>query len=165
MKADLSDEQVSRFDLAGVIYGIILATALIGAFSEQDQVGAIATFIAVMGSALVFWLAHAYAHILASGMLARRTTTWAGVREALERQLPLVLGALPPALVLLATPLGLLSESNAQSAAMLTGIGLLTGFGLLAARRQGAGLVGTIVLTAISAGLGIVVVVLKSAIH
>ncbi|MFN8160648.1 MAG: hypothetical protein U0R52_06345 [Solirubrobacterales bacterium] len=159
------DQETSRFDLAGIIYGIILATALIGAFSEQDLVGPVATFVAVMGSAVVFWLAHAYAHIVASGVVTREATTMAEVRESLTRQVPLVLGALPPSLVLLLTPVGLLSESNSQSLAMLAGIAMLTAFGFFAARRQGVGVLGTLILTATSAGLGIIIVALKSAVH
>ncbi len=155
----------SRLDLAGIIYGIILATALIGAFSDQEKVGPVATFIAVMGSAVTFWLAHAYAHILASGVIGGEATSGPAVKEALVRQFTLVLGAAPPALVLLATPLGLLSEDNAETAALFVGVALLAAFGFFAARRQGAGVVGTIVLTTISAGLGLVMVVLKSAIH
>jgi LPXTG-motif cell wall-anchored protein len=156
---------LSRLDLAGIIYGIILATALIGAFSEQPKVGPIATFSAVMGSAVIFWLAHGYAHILAAGVVDREPITGASVREALIRELPLVLGALLPALVLLATPLGLLSEEHSDSLALLVGVALLTAFGFVAARRRRAGFLGTVILTAISAGLGLVMVGLKSAVH
>ena len=156
---------LARLDLAGIIYGIILSTALIGAFSEQAKVGQVATFVAVVGSAVIFWLAHAYAHILAAGVVDREPITGPAVREALIRQLPLVLGALPPALVLLAEPLGILSEDNWDNLAMLVGVALLTAFGFIAARRRKAGVLGTIVLTAISAGLGLVMVGLKAAVH
>ena len=156
---------LARLDLAGIIYGIILSTALIGAFSEQPKVGQVATFVAVVGSAVIFWLAHAYAHILAAGVVDREPITGPAVREALIRQLPLVLGALPPALVLLAEPLGILSEDNSDNLAMLVGVALLTAFGFIAARRRKAGILGTIVLTAISAGLGLVMVGLKAAVH
>lgn len=155
----------SRLDLAGVIYGIILATALISAFSEEDKVGPIATFLAVVVTAIVFWLAHAYAQLLATGLVFRGGITRAAVREALVREFPLVAGALLPALCLLAAPLGILSEQNAESVAVLVGVALLAGFGFIAARRQGAGLIGTIVMTSISAGLGLVLVVLKSFLH
>ncbi len=165
MSRRLPTGEPSRLDLAGTIYGIILATALIAAFSQKDEVGPVTTFVAVMVSAIVFWLAHAYAHIVASGVVGREATSWVAVKEALVRQSPLVMGATPPALVLLATPLGLLSEANAQSVAILTGIALLTAFGFIAARRQGAGVIGTIVLTMISAGLGLVMVILKFAVH
>ncbi len=159
------ERDLSRLDLAGVIYGIILATALIGAFSEQPKVGPVATFIAVMGSAVIFWLAHGYAHILAAGVVDREPITRRAVGEALLRQLPLVLGALPPALVLLTEPLGLLSEDNTETLALFVGVALLAAFGLIAARRRQAGLLGTIVLTATSAGLGLVMVGLKAAVH
>ena len=126
-KAAAMDEtrDLARLDLAGVIYGIILATALIGAFSEQPRVGQVATFVAVMGSAVIFWLAHAYAHILAAGVWTASRSPDPAVREALIRQLPLVLGALPPALVLLAEPLGILSEDNSDTLALLVGVALL----------------------------------------
>ena len=165
METEARKRDLARLDLAGLIYGIILATALIGAFSEQPKVGQVATFFAVIGSAVIFWLAHGYAHILAAGVVDREPITGWAVREALYRQLPLVLGALPPALVLLAEPLGLLSEDNSDSLAMLLGVGLLAAFGLIAARRRRAGLIGTIVLTAISAGLGLIMVGLKAAVH
>ncbi len=165
MESATRERELSRLDLAGVIYGIVLATALIGAFSEQPKVGPVATFAGVMGSAIIFWLAHAYAHILASGVVDRAPITAPAVREALVRQLPLVLGALPPAVVLLATPVGLLSEDHSESLALLVGVALLAAFGFIAARRRRAGVIGTIVLTGISAGLGLVMVGLKSAVH
>jgi LPXTG-motif cell wall-anchored protein len=114
---------------------------------------------------VIFWLAHGYAHILAAGVVDREPITGASVREALIRELPLVLGALLPALVLLATPLGLLSEEHSDSLALLVGVALLTAFGFVAARRRRAGFLGTVILTAISAGLGLVMVGLKSAVH
>jgi LPXTG-motif cell wall-anchored protein len=165
METSARKRDLARLDLAGVIYGIILATALIGAFSEQPKVGQIATFVAVLGSAVIFWLAHGYAHILAAGVVDREPISAAAVREALVRQLPLVFGALPPALVLLAAPLGILSEDNSDNLAMLVGVALLTAFGLVAARRRQAGIIGTVVLTGVSAGLGLVMIGLKSAVH
>ena len=63
----------------------------------------------------------------------------AAVREALIRQVPLVFGALPPALVLLAEPLGILSEDNSDNLALIVGVTLLTAFGFVAARRRRAG--------------------------
>jgi hypothetical protein len=165
MEQSARQRDLSRLDLAGVIYGIILATALIGAFSEQPKVGQLATFAAVLGSAVIFWLAHGYAHILAAGVVDREPITGAAVREALIRQVPLVLGALPPALALLAEPLGILSEDNADNLALIVGVTLLTAFGFIAARRRRAGLIGTIVLTAISAAFGLVMIALKAAVH
>jgi uncharacterized protein YacL len=155
----------SRLDLAGIIYGIILATALISAFSEEDKVGPVATFLAVMVTAVVFWLAHAYAQLLATGLVFRGGITRASLREALVREFPLVAGALMPALCLLATPLRILSEESAESLAIFVGVALLAAFGFIAARRQGAGVLGTIVLTLVSAALGLVLVGLKSLIH
>jgi LPXTG-motif cell wall-anchored protein len=165
MEASARKRDLARLDLAGVIYGVILATALIAAFSEQPKVGGVATFFAVIGSAVIFWLAHGYAHILAAGVVDRSPITGWAIREALYRQLPLVLGALPPALVLLAEPLGILSEDHSDNLALLVGVALLTAFGLIAARRRNAGVVGTIVLTAISAGLGLIMIGLKAAVH
>ncbi len=165
MEMSVRKRDLARLDLAGVIYGIILATALIGAFSEQPKVGGVATFLAVLGSAVIFWLAHGYAHILAAGVVDREPISAADVREALYRQMPLVLGALPPALVLLAEPLGILSEDHADNLALLVGVALLTAFGFVTARRRRAGILGTVVLTAISAGLGLVMIGLKAAVH
>lgn len=165
VEAESRRAETSRRDLAAAIYGVILATALIGAFSEQKRVGPVATFIAVMVSAVIFWLAHAYAEMLAEGMVGGEAISWATVRKSLNRQLPLVFGALPPAVVLLATPLDILSEDNSENLAILVGIALLAIFGYLGARRSGAGPLGTVVLTAISISLGVVMVALKSAIH
>jgi hypothetical protein len=157
-------EQESSEGLATAIYGSILSTALIAAYSEDSGGDAGQVAIAVMVAALVFWLAHAYADVLGRG-LGRRDTSLGHVGNELAREWPMVTGALLPVLPLLLAPLGVLSDDSAEDAAIATGVALLAGVGVAIALRRGSGLIGILLSAASSALFGIVIVTLKALVH
>ena len=53
-------------NLARAIYGYILATSLVAAFSEDDDYSTTEVAVSVFVTGLVFWLAHVYASLLGS---------------------------------------------------------------------------------------------------
>jgi|SRR5215211_6407688 len=59
--------------LAAAIYGAVQATALVAAFSEDEHLSSLELPAWLAITVLVFWLAHAYAAILAEGYAARRS--------------------------------------------------------------------------------------------
>ena len=158
-------EEPSSETLAPAIYGTILSTALIAAYSEDSGSDALQVAIAVLVAALVFWLAHAYADVLARGLALRERASWARARTELAREWPMVTGALLPILPLLLAPLGALSDYGAENAAIITGVALLGLVGALIAWRRGEGLLGMALNASGSALFGIVVVALKAIVH
>jgi len=159
------EEEQRTTDLAGAIYGIVLATAMIGAFSQDKALGNVQIAVAVFVTAVVFWVAHAYARVVASGLVRSRGLSWREIRGDLAREVPIVAGAVPSILVLFLNPIGLLGHEAAQTAAISLGVVLLAACGLIAGIRQGAGTLGVLVMCATSAALGIVIVGLKVFIH
>jgi hypothetical protein len=158
-------EQERSEGLATAIYGTILSTALIAAYSEDPNSDAVQVGIAVFVAALVFWVAHAFSDLLAHGLVLREGGGLARVRGELAREWPLVTGAALPLLPLLLAPLGILSDYNAESVAIASGVVLLTAVGTVIAWRRGAGLIGIAFSAAASAVFGIIVVALKALVH
>jgi hypothetical protein len=60
-------EEGAAENLASAIYGTILSTALIAAYSEDPGSDPLQVAVAVVVTSLVFWIAHAYAGVLARG--------------------------------------------------------------------------------------------------
>ncbi len=103
-------EEESSERLAPAIYGTILSTSLIAAYSEDPGSDPLQVAAAVFIAAVVFWLAHAYADVLARGLALRERASLTRARIELAREWPLVIGALLPILPLLLAPLGALSD-------------------------------------------------------
>jgi hypothetical protein len=151
--------------LAAGIYGAVLATALVAAFSEDHALDAGWVAVAVAVTVVVFWLVHAYATLLAGGVLVAGHLSWSAARAALADELPLVLGALPVIAPLLLAPAGMLSTAHAENLALATGVATLGLAGAAAGRRQRAGLAATLALAAATAAVGGVMVALKAIVH
>src|SRR3954470_19848474 len=129
-------ESESAEGLATAIYGTILSTSLITAYSEDPSSDALQVAVAVFVASVVFWLAHAYSDVLARGLVLRESGGLARVRAELSREWPLVTGASVPLLPLFLAPLGVLSDDSAESVAIGTGIGVLTAVGVAIAWRR-----------------------------
>jgi hypothetical protein len=155
----------SSENLASAIYGTVLSTALIAAYSEDPGSDPLQVAVAVVSAALVFWVAHAYADVLARGLIHRGSGGLVRARAELAREWPLVLGALPPVLPLLLAPLGILSDDSSESLAIAAGVALLAAIGMTTAWRRGSGLIGIAIGAGASAFFGIVVVALKALVH
>jgi hypothetical protein len=151
--------------LATSIYGTILSTSLIAAYSEDPGSDPVQVGVAVLVAALVFWVAHAYSDALARGLIGSGGGGLVRIREELAREWPLVTGAALPVLPLLLSPLGILSDYNAESVAIASGVVLLTAIGVAIAWRRGTGLLGIVFSAAASALFGTVVVALKAIVH
>jgi hypothetical protein len=150
-------------DVAGAIYGLILATSVIAVSGQYDPDNAGVTAVTVLVTATVFWLAHVYAGILALGHRGR--PTWAEARRILDKEWPLVQAGILPTCILLSGAVGVLADHRAHDAAVVACLVELALTGALVARAGGArGLVAA-VSGAIALGFGIVVILLKIAVH
>ena len=151
--------------LASALYGIVLSTAVAGAYSESEELSNSDIAIGVLVTALVFWLAHVYVGVLARLALRDEQVDWAATRNELIEEVPIVAGALPVAGMLLLAPLGVLSDQGAETAAIATGIGLLTLGGVTAGLRRRLPLLGVVLIALASSGLGFLIVGLKALVH
>jgi len=147
------------------IYGLILATSVIAVSQEYDSTDAGIIAVSVLGTAVVFWLAHVYSRVLARSIARRRMLDRPEVRDALRHDWPLVEVAVPLVVVLTLGGVGILPDRIAITLA--TGIALveLGWAGGYAARRSGAGARGTIASTVIAVALGSAVILLKALVH
>ena len=158
-------EQEHAERLAPAIYGTILSTALIAAYSEDPGSDPWQIAVAVFVAAVIFWLAHAYADVLARGLALRERASFSRARTELVRERPLGTGASLQILPLLLAPLGVLSDYGAENAAIITGVALLGLVGILIAWRRGEGLIGIAFNAVGCLFFGVVVVALKAIVH
>ena len=156
-------EEASVENLARGIYGTILSTALITAYSEDPLSDPLQIAAAVLMTTLVFWIAHAYADGLARSALGGTFAVRA--RDELAREWPIVAGAIPPLLPLLLGAIGVVSDDTSETLAILGGIGVLTGWGVVIAIRRRQGPLGVLFAAAGSAVFGAVVVLMKVIVH
>jgi hypothetical protein len=124
-------------DHAGVVYGVITVGALLAAESGRHE-----TYPETLGSVLIavglYWLAHAYAGLVASRLSDRERLTPATLWLALVRDWAIVRGAaLPLAVVALGWAFGA-TQQTALSAGLWSAVAGIFAFELAAAVRSRA---------------------------
>lgn len=147
--------------LSGFIYGTIVALSVIvaGVRAYPHESGHIAALVAV--TCLVFWFAHVYAHALGHAVSNKEHVTFAELREIARGEGAIVEAAVPPVVALLLGAVGLLSTKNAAWLAFVLGLGVLGVQGVIFARVERLGWLGTTVVVAANLGLGLILVALK----
>src|SRR3954463_2408903 len=123
--------------LAAAIYGAVQATGLVAVFSEDDGLDPLQIALWLAVTVLVFWLAHAYASVIAKGYTTGRSPGWAEIMAELTGEWRMVQSAIPPALVLVLGALHVFSEATAVSVAIGVGLAQLFLWGLRAGAREG----------------------------
>ncbi|TML29193.1 MAG: hypothetical protein E6G26_04065 [Actinobacteria bacterium] len=147
--------------LEGFIYGTIVALAVLvaGARAFPHEAGHIAAL--VVATTIVFWLAHVYAHGLGRSVARDRRLTLAELRDVARHEWAIVEAAMLPALPLLLAAFGLISTRFAVWLALGTGLAVLAAEGLLFARVERLGWMGTLAVVSINLALGASLIVLK----
>lgn len=157
-----------RPNYAGAIYGSLLAASVVvgaaaGASGNYD-LGPLRLAALLAATGLVFWLAHAYA-LLVGDRIHHAALGWPEIRRVGRHEWPLFQAALPPAAAALL--FGLLGASNTAAgwAALTVAIAAQVGWATFTTQRSGAG--GPIVLVTALANLvlGLLIVMLKTALH
>ncbi len=149
------------------VYGVILVSAMVIVTGQKSD-ASLDVFLKVLGTVLVFWIAHVFAEVVAgygavagADSVSARTLVAHGVR----RSWGLLAAALIPLGVILLGSVGVLSDDAAVWTALWLDVVLLGGLGYLAvarrSRRQGPRLVGAL----ITAALGVAIMLLKVFIH
>ncbi len=152
-------------NLAGAIYGTILATSVVAGLSEGNQVDHGPGALVVLGTSLVFWTAHVYAGVLGQHLQRRHGLTWPRIRRVARYEWPILASGFPPAIVLALGTMGLFERNTAYAVAIGTGIAALVLWGFAYAREQGYGLAGRLLAAGTTGALGLVIVALKVLVH
>ncbi len=151
--------------LARAVYGTILALAVVLAVADDPDNGIGFVLGGLLATAIIFWLAHVYAEVLAEHVRSRRTSWRADIRAAVVGEWPLVQAAVPLALGLALGVVGLLSRDAAVNVAIALGLAELFGWGLAVGRRLGQPLPLAVLTGIANCGLGAVLVALKGLVH
>ncbi len=149
---------------AGAIYGTILSMAVISASSKDPELAPVAIAGWAVGTALVFFIAHVYASIVAAGVV-RPIRARGLIREEARSEWPMVQGAMVPAAVMLLSPLGLVSDERVSYLAVWAGVAMLFIAGLVIGRKHSLGWNRSLIIAAINASIGLVIVALKVFVH
>lgn len=155
-----------RPNYSGAIYGSLLAASVVvgaGAGGEFD-IGPLRLAALLLVTGLVFWLAHAYAELVGD-RIRHATVNAAEIGRVARHEWPLLQAAVLPAVA--AVLFGLLGASNAAAtwAALIAAIAAQVGWATLASVRSGASGPLVLVTAVVNLALGLIIVLLKSALH
>jgi positive regulator of sigma E activity len=146
----------------GVITGTVVSAAVIA--SAAGHLEETRLVIAILGTSLIYWLAHLHARTLGDSV-KHRTHPVDAFKEALAETWPILAAALVPAVILIVTQLAGLPIRTDAWIAVIASTVLLTVYSFFAGRRGGLGLGGSLLSACIGALLGLLVIGLKASLH
>jgi positive regulator of sigma E activity len=146
-------------ELTHAIYGTVVGAAAMATASAHGSLGAVV--VTVLVTVAVYWVAERYAEVLAAAVHGpgRRGR----VAEALRQGWPTIEAAYAPLVVLVLFVLLTGRLNSGVVAALAVSTAMLSGFGYVAARRAGAARPAALGWAATSATLGVIVILLKTA--
>jgi len=148
-------------DSASAVYGTILAASiLIASYGTAVEI-----FISVIGTGLVFWLAHAHVSVMRRVVRGGQAVTAKDVRRALIEEWPLVQSSLVPAAPLVLAMVGIVSTDNAANLGILICFVGLVAWGIVVARAAELSRRASILAVSVNVGLGLLLVILKGILH
>jgi hypothetical protein len=133
-----------------------------GAKAYPHNAWKIVVLIAV--TTVVFWLAHVYAHSLGHVLAQDRHLSVAELRRIARHEAAIVEAAVPPLAAMLLAALGLISTRASIWIAYGLGLAVLVATGLVFAKVERLGWLGTLVVVALNLALGLILVALKLAV-
>lgn len=159
--AQLQEHTARGERLAGFVYGTIIALAVLvaGARAFPDEAGHIAGL--VLTTTVVFWLAHVYARGLGDSVARERRLTLAELRSVARHEAAVIEAALLPVAALVLGAIGVVSTHFAIWLALGTGLAVLAAEGILFARVERLGWLGTLVIVSVNLALGVALIGLK----
>jgi hypothetical protein len=151
-------------NLAGTIYGTVIATALVAGLTEDDSLGEWEVIAWLLATMVTFWVAHAYANLLAGMSSGGRFPSLRDARAALGHEWAIVSAAGPAVVMLALGGLHVISGRTAEALAVGVGLLALGGWGWVLAARGNVGVARRLVAALLSVALGVAVIVLKLAV-
>jgi hypothetical protein len=152
-------------NVAGAIYGQILASATVVALSLDPSIDAAHILVSLVGTMLVFWIAHGYAALVSEELERERMRVWHDFRSAMKREWPLAQAAAPAVISLLLAVIGVLSRDSAIWLAIALGAANLFVWGIAVGRRSKLGWMATLLVATVNCGLALGVIALKVGVH
>ena len=147
----------------GAITGTVVCAAVI-AYGAGHVDSTAQLCAAIIGTVVVYWLAHLHAETLGSS-LTHRHHPMAALKDALSASVPILGASVLPLVVLVLSELAGADLKTAAWIALVATIGLLTTYSYLAGARGGLDMKGRTASAAAGAALGILVALLKVALH
>jgi hypothetical protein len=158
-----TDTWYERIDVAGAVYGSLLAASvIIGQSPLQEAVQPPDLALLLVATGAVFWIMHVYARTI--GHAADGRVHRAALLASIRQESPILLAALPPAAAALIAAAFGASDAAAAWWAFLTALAGQVGWAVAATRQLRAPVHVTIVWTALNLCLGLLLVVLKVAV-
>jgi hypothetical protein len=151
-------------DVTRVIYGTIIGLAIVVAL-EAHPPTITQTIAAIAGPAVAVGLAEIYSDVIGAEARTREPIHWPDVREASLRACAVVFGAGFPVVFFVLAGAGAFTPSTAFTIAEWTGIGLILGYGYIAARLSGSGRPRAVFHACVLAAIGGALILLKSIVH
>ncbi len=148
---------------AGAIYGIVAYLAIL-VLLEEDHTDPTDAIAILVGSALVYWLAHVYAHLLPRMAAVGRLRSGRFWETALD-QIGILLVVFVPVVPLLLGVVAILSAPTAVRAAIGFGIASLGVFATWEARAAGLGWRRSLLMAAGLVLAGVVLLWLEVQLH
>lgn len=148
------------------VYGTLLVSGMIVA-SGTYGASSWATFVSVLGTVIVFWIAHVYAGTVAGHSLVEgeETTLRTAFRRSLRRSVGFLTSALIPSSLLLIGALRVIPDVLAIWLALWVGVVLLGALGYRAFALRGSDWTVRILGALGTAALGIAMILLKALVH
>jgi hypothetical protein len=151
-----------RTNLTGSLYGLVLVSSVLVTLGGKDLQWAA---IAVVVTAGVFALAHAWARALGEAAATQSPVDRHAFRHSLRHELPIVGAAVPAALALLAAALGIYSVNTGLWVGLSANVVLLFVWGAGLRELSGGSPAQIFGAGMSSAALGLVLVALKVFVH
>ncbi|HEU4976932.1 MAG TPA: hypothetical protein VFT50_17715 [Baekduia sp.] len=151
-------------DVARVIYGAIIGLALVLAFEAHPPTATQAAG-GVAGTALAVGLAEIYSEVIGTEARTRHAVSARQLRALWEDAAAVMLGAAFPAVFFVLAATNIIGLDLAFTLAKWSGLGLICGYGFLAARLAGAGHGRALAHAAAVGAVGGVLIALKALLH
>jgi hypothetical protein len=151
-------------DVGRVIYGAIIGLALVCALQAHPPAAAVTTAL-LIGSAVAVGLAELYSEVVATEARTHRLVRREQVRTLAVQALAVVVGAGFPAVYFALAAFGALELDTAFNLAKWTGLGLICGYGYLAARLARVSRASALVHTLAIGLIGVALIALKALLH
>ena len=151
--------RVDEEELSSAILGTVVGLSTMVAAGAHGTLGQVE--LTVLVTVAIYWAADCYARLLAAHGTGKR----ANVGTVLRQEWPMVEAAYTPLVVLLLVVLVTGNLRVGIFAALGVGTLVLGGLGFFAARRAGGSRADAVKWSLLSAGLGIIVILLKLFLH
>jgi hypothetical protein len=151
-------------NLAGAIYGTIVATAVVAGIDKSTSLSAVRAFWLLLASGVFFWAAHVYANLVAERIRGHHRMRRQDIGRVMSREWPLLQSSLPLAVPLALGWSGVIDRETALVTATVVGVAMLAAWGVNFARREGYTLAGIVGCAAVNATVGLLIIGLKVAV-